>query len=50
MTNAQTDDLSSIELFEIELFGYLTVCKQMTDWIASDTIQYLEPFNFVDLC
>ena len=28
-----------IELFEIELFNCLTVCKQMTDvnWIVSDT-------------
>ena len=27
----QTKDLCEIELFEIELFGHLTVCKQMTD-------------------
>ena len=22
----------------------------MFNWIVSDTLQYLEPFNFVDLC
>ena len=27
----QTNDLYQIELFEIELFDDLTVCKQMTD-------------------
>ena len=27
----QTNDLSLIELLEIELFGNLTVCKRMTD-------------------
>ena len=25
-----------IELFEIELFDHLTVCKQMADWIVTD--------------
>ena len=39
-------------MIEIELFNPLTMFKQMTDvnWINSDTQQYLEPFNFVDLC
>ena len=27
----QTNDLCKIELFEIEQFDHLTVCKQMTD-------------------
>ena len=45
----QTNDLYSIELLEIELFDRLTVCKQMINWIVSDTEQYLEPFDF-DLC
>ena len=43
--------MTSIELFEIELFDHLTVCKQMMmlSWIFSDTQQYLEPFNVADL-
>ena len=28
----QTNDLWQIELFEIELFGHLSVCKQKTDF------------------
>ena len=28
---AQINDLGLIELFEVELFDHLTVCKQMTD-------------------
>ena len=28
----QTNDLCGIEMFEIELFLHLTVCKQMTDF------------------
>ena len=40
-----------IEWFGIELFNSLTECKQMTfNWIDNDTYQYLELFNFVDLC
>ena len=35
-------------MFEKELFDQLTVCKQMND--DNDTSQYLELFNFVDLC
>ena len=27
----QTNDLCLIELFEVELFDHLTMCKQMTD-------------------
>ena len=27
----QTNDLVKIEMFEIELLDYLTVCKQVTD-------------------
>ena len=46
----QTNNFFWIELFEIELFGKLTVCKQMTlvHWILSDSL-YKELFNFVDL-
>ena len=29
---------------------FLTACKQKTDWIVRDTLQYFEQFNFVDLC
>ena len=32
-------------------FYHLTMRKQMIfDWIVSDTLEYLEPFNFIDLC
>ena len=30
-SNSQTNDLSKIELLEIELFNHLTMCKQMTN-------------------
>ena len=35
-----------IELFEIELFDHLTVCKK-NDRIFNDTLQYLQPFNYM---
>ena len=44
----QTNDLCLIELLEIELLDHWIVHKQMTD--VSDTWQYLELYNFVDLC
>ena len=47
-TSVQTNDLRWIELWQRELFDHLTVWL-MTNWIFSDTQQYLEPFNF-DLC
>ena len=38
----QTNDLC---LIEIELFDHLIVCKQMTDGIVNDKLQYLEQFK-----
>ena len=39
--------LTLSELFEIELFDYSFVCKLMFNCIVNDTLQYLEPFNFL---
>ena len=41
----KTNDSCKNELFEIELFDCLTVCKQMT--YDCDALQYLELFNYV---
>ena len=48
----QINDLCEIELLEIkQLVIQLCVNKWLVfNWIVSDTPQYVEPFNFVDLC
>ena len=40
--------ISKTELFKIELLDHLIVWL-MFNWIVSDTSQYLEPFNFINM-
>ena len=49
----QINDLCQIELLEIKQFDYLTLCVNkclMFNWIVRDKLQYVEPFNLIDLC
>ena len=45
----QTNDLCWTELLEIERFDYLSVSKQMIDFLLN-WYRYLELFNCIDFC